>query len=500
MAEGTVDGHTASLRLANDTGCPGVRVLHSPLIAPARGGRTALTDYVHLTQLADRIRALPSRELTQGHLLTPDFRLYQRGELEVYFAPFDFINEHARLAIVGITPGFTQMRIAYEATRDELRAGASLDRASRAVKERASFAGMRDRLCGWLDALEVPAAIGVAASDQLFDGPRRQLLHTTSAVRYPVVISGRNYSGVNPRVTEQPELKNYLTNVLAPELARTPEALIVPLGKSVSAAIALLVSEGSIDPERCLVGFPHPSGANAGGHRQFEQYRGALRGQVRDWAKRTGALTVPRVFPATRTGLQGQLRARQGTHGRPEASRSSTPEATIEHARQSLDRYAELLTTYEEASDALASLQIRATADPAGRRLLRIRADCDRAKAQARGAWREAHTVAKSSSEDWSGPLASLRALGEIVGKRRKEADALAAEKQQITIARRSRSDRSRLVKEPIPKVCPICAAPVNRELTCEQCGASTHPISLPGPAIPGSLGSYGRIRYHSDA
>jgi len=103
-------------------------------------------------------------------------------------------------------------------------------------------------------------------------------------VRYPVVIDGRNYSGGKPRVTEQPELKNYLTNVLAPELARTPEALIVPLGKSVSAAIALLVSEGSIDPDRCLVGFPHPSGANAGGQRQFEQYRDALRGQVRDWA------------------------------------------------------------------------------------------------------------------------------------------------------------------------------------------------------------------------
>ena len=156
------------------------------------------------------------------------------------------------------------MRVAYESTRDELRGGSSLEQASRLVKQRASFAGMRNRLCGWLDELEVPSTLGITTSDALFDAAGH-LVHTTSAVRYPAMIDGNNYSGSRPQLLEQPELRRYLVQVLAPELDRVPGALVVPLGKSVSRAVAYLTDQRLLDPHRCLAGFPHPSGANGGG-------------------------------------------------------------------------------------------------------------------------------------------------------------------------------------------------------------------------------------------
>src|SRR6266511_3246110 len=48
-------------------------------------------------RFAPLIRALPDRErLTKADLLVPDFRLYHDGQLEVYYAPVDYVNETAK--------------------------------------------------------------------------------------------------------------------------------------------------------------------------------------------------------------------------------------------------------------------------------------------------------------------------------------------------------------------------------------------------------------------
>jgi hypothetical protein len=57
----------------------------------------------------------------------------------------------------------------------------------------------------------------------------------------------------------------FARDILALELESVPEAVIVPLGKSVEEVLAVLAAEGRIRPGRWLSGFPHPSGAN--GHR-----------------------------------------------------------------------------------------------------------------------------------------------------------------------------------------------------------------------------------------
>ena len=46
--------------------------------------------------------------------------------------------------------------------------------------------------------------------------------------------------------------------------------LIVPLGKAVEEVLEIMIGEGLIKREQCLLGFPHPSGANGHRKKQFE--------------------------------------------------------------------------------------------------------------------------------------------------------------------------------------------------------------------------------------
>jgi len=64
------------------------------------------------------------------------------------------------------------------------------------------------------------------------------------------------------------------------ELASVADALIVPLGNAVSAAIEHLATRGEVSQERCLLGFPHPSGANGGRLRDFAARRQELAEKV----------------------------------------------------------------------------------------------------------------------------------------------------------------------------------------------------------------------------
>lgn len=62
-----------------------------------------------------------------------------------------------------------------------------------------------------------------------------------------------------------------------------PEAIIVPLGKSVSEALDHLAHAGQLDSKRCLWRFPHPSGANGHRVREFLERREHLRELLKGW-------------------------------------------------------------------------------------------------------------------------------------------------------------------------------------------------------------------------
>jgi hypothetical protein len=170
------------------------------------------------------------------------------------------------------------MRLAFEACRDALRDQRNDNECLAAAKATAAFAGMRKRMTGWLDDLGVAKWLDIGSTSALFE-TRSDLVHSTSAIRYPVFVGDdlRNYSGSSPSPDRSQLLMSIVTARLVPELASMPNALVVPLGNAVS---RLMTSLADVDPSRCLVGFPHPSGANGHAPKQFASQRASLRRKV----------------------------------------------------------------------------------------------------------------------------------------------------------------------------------------------------------------------------
>jgi hypothetical protein len=233
----------------------------------------------------DRIARLPAgRPLEEKELRNGTFLLWREGALEAFYAPFDHVERSAAVAIVGVTPGWMSMEIAFREARAALGDGCGDGEALRRAKVPASFPGpMRGRLVAWLDRLGLPGAVGLATSADLFAGASR-LLHPTHLLRYPVFVRGRNYSGQSPRVLSTARLRESVETTFLPELRALDRPLVVPLGPRVSEVISRCEADGALPGVACLHGFPHPSGLNALGPRQFAREEARLRAAVAAWA------------------------------------------------------------------------------------------------------------------------------------------------------------------------------------------------------------------------
>ncbi|MFD2761288.1 uracil-DNA glycosylase family protein [Lentibacillus juripiscarius] len=226
------------------------------------------------------------RPLTKQDLLTASLLMEKSGDIRVYYAPHnDSINKAAKIVIVGITPGWRQMKIAFEQFVDSLSSGDTVETCLNEAKQAARFAGsMRKNLLHMLDECGIPNALGIPSSADLF-GNSRNFLHTTSIIKYPVFIKGKNYTGHQPPIHRSALLKHYAYNIFPDELAQIhPPALVIPLGKTVEQTIVRLAEEQMLPNHTYLTGFPHPSGANGHRVRQFQQQKQQLQEKVRAWA------------------------------------------------------------------------------------------------------------------------------------------------------------------------------------------------------------------------
>lgn len=61
--------------------------------------------------------------------------------------------------------------------------------------------------------------------------------------------------------------------------------LIIPLGKAVEEVLEFMIGEGIIKKEHCLLGFPHPSGANGHRKKQFDENKEILLNKINDYFK-----------------------------------------------------------------------------------------------------------------------------------------------------------------------------------------------------------------------
>lgn len=236
------------------------------------------------SEFSEAILGLPTdRELTATELCVDSLLLEQSGDVAIYYVPFEAVNPSARLVIVGITPGIQQMAIACRTARDGLLAGDTIEEIMQRIESTASFAGsMRRNLIKMLNELGLAEALSLQSSADLF-AERAELLQSLSVVRDAVIVDGENYTGHKPKLLRHPSLRRYVDGRLASELEAMPDALIVPCGKAVDEALAHLVASSRLDARRCLIGFPHPSGANGHRVKTFEENRDAMKAVVAGW-------------------------------------------------------------------------------------------------------------------------------------------------------------------------------------------------------------------------
>lgn len=227
-------------------------------------GRT--TDTELFSQFAPIIRDITDAELA-AEIKQPQRLLLSASQagtrhIEIAYFPEDAANIDAQIAIVGLTPGRQQWRNALIEARRCLRAGYSEAEALASTETFAAFSGpMRANLVAMLDDVGVNDLLGLSSTTSLWEDDVH-LVHFTSALRFPVFVDGKNYSGA-PSILTTPTLREQLITGFATEASTIPKAIFVPLGPIVGQALEFAAETSNVDHSRVLVGLPHPSGANA---------------------------------------------------------------------------------------------------------------------------------------------------------------------------------------------------------------------------------------------
>lgn len=227
----------------------------------------------------DIIKALPlKKSYTKEELLTPEFRMVQEGNIEIYYAAHnEYINKQAKVFIVGITPGFEQMKTSIVAARTAIEKEVPVDEIPYLCKVEARFSGtLRKNIIDMLDELGMADCLGLNNSGELF-GNRDDLLHTTSMLPFATFVKGKNYTGHSPELMKNELLMSYVRDFFYPQVSLLKDAFIVPLGRCVEHVVLELIKEGRLKESQCLLGFPHPSGANVNRKKQFEEEKRQMR-------------------------------------------------------------------------------------------------------------------------------------------------------------------------------------------------------------------------------
>ena len=212
-----------------------------------------------MSKYLNQIKSLKS--INKLTIINKKFLVKKENNIEIYYAPFNYINKKAKVMIVGITPGLQQMLKSFEAINQ----GKSL----KEVKNLSSFKGsMRTTLIKYLNELNINRILEIKSCESLFNIDNKYL-HSTSLIKYPVFDEGKNYSGSN--ILKKKVLLNFLEANFVKELKKFDKTIIVPLGKTVSSTIDYLNNKFNLNLTCFLKGFPHPSGLNVRKNIQFKE-------------------------------------------------------------------------------------------------------------------------------------------------------------------------------------------------------------------------------------
>jgi hypothetical protein len=217
-----------------------------------------MSNYINLIKSLKKINKIT--------VINNKFLISKNDNVKIYYAPFDYINSKAKIAIVGITPGLQQMTQSFQAIKD----GKSL----KEVKDLSSFKGsMRTTLIKYMNELKINKILKIKSCESLFNIDSKYL-HTTSLVKYPVFDKDKNYSGAN--ILKKKILLEFIEKNFLKELKILQNSIIIPLGNTVSSTIDYLNTKHQLNLKCFLKGFPHPSGLNVRKNIQFNEKKNIL--------------------------------------------------------------------------------------------------------------------------------------------------------------------------------------------------------------------------------
>src|SRR5450830_967417 len=109
-------------------------------------------------------------------------------KVRTYYSLFDHVNRNAKLILVGVTPGRTQMNNSLKAAVDALKENLDDDQVIARAKQAASFSGtMQKKLIAMLDHHGFNKRLGIRSCEELWQDANH-LVHFTSALRNPVFV------------------------------------------------------------------------------------------------------------------------------------------------------------------------------------------------------------------------------------------------------------------------------------------------------------------------
>lgn len=192
-----------------------------------------------------------------------DFRL---GEPDhghhVFYVPFEHVNVRARLVLVGITPGPTQMALARKVARQHLLSGEPDELVLAKTKQAAAFAGMRDRINQMLDHFQIPRLLGFGAARSLWES-EFQHFQPTSLVPNAAFKGTDYFNGPFESILSVPLLREQFEKQFVPSLSRVPkDAFYIAMGPVVQDGLSWCADRGLIQRQQILGYFPHASGSS----------------------------------------------------------------------------------------------------------------------------------------------------------------------------------------------------------------------------------------------
>jgi hypothetical protein len=183
------------------------------------------------------------------------------GNDEIYYTPFEWTNPQAKLVVVGITPGPTQLQMAYRTVSSKIKVGLDDEGILKAAKEHGAFGGatMRPNLVRMMEHFGFAELFGVDIVED-FWGKSADVFMGTSVVPHAAFRRGKPFAGSFDDIMKTNVLTECFLYDFVPSLKDVPDdAKFVALGETPLRALAWCVRYGHLKESQVMGAFAHPS-------------------------------------------------------------------------------------------------------------------------------------------------------------------------------------------------------------------------------------------------